>query len=57
MVSKIKKGATKKSILSLLEKLHTTTKSKGVDTHKFCGTIRLNKDGLAIQKSLRNEWQ
>jgi hypothetical protein len=28
-----------------------------VDTFKYCGTIKLKEDPLAIQKKLRNEWQ
>jgi hypothetical protein len=31
--------------------------TKGVDTHKFCGVIKLPKDALSIQKEFRNEWE
>ena len=34
-----------------------TSKPKGVDTLKYCGTIKLEEDPLLIQKKLRNEWQ
>jgi hypothetical protein len=30
--------------------------SKGVDTRKYCGVIKLKKDPLIIQKDLRSEW-
>ncbi len=33
------------------------SKPKGVDTLKYCGTIKLKEDALAIQKKLRDEWQ
>ncbi len=32
-------------------------KPKGVDTLKYCGTVKFNEDALVIQKKLRNEWQ
>jgi hypothetical protein len=34
-----------------------SSKPAGVDTFKYCGTIKLKEDPLAIQKKLRNEWQ
>ena len=33
------------------------TKTKGVDTSKYCGTVKFDEDALAIQKRLRNEWE
>ncbi len=30
---------------------------KGVDTKKYCGTLKLKEDPLAIQKRLRDEWR
>ncbi len=33
------------------------TKVKGVDTLKYCGTVKYDEDALVIQKRLRNEWQ
>lgn len=50
----IKKKSTKKEIS---EKFEKAIRSKGVDTRKYCGVIRLSKDPLAIQKELRNEWE
>jgi hypothetical protein len=29
----------------------------GVDTEKYCGTIKLKKDPVIIQKELRDEWK
>ena len=34
-----------------------SSKPEGVDTLKYCGTIKLKEDPLVIQKKLRNEWQ
>jgi hypothetical protein len=30
---------------------------KGADTKKYCGTLAIKEDPMAIQKRLRNEWQ
>jgi len=58
MVTTIKRGATKAEIQSLFEKLEShSTKSKGFDAHKFCGTVKFNEDALEIQKRLRDEWE
>lgn len=35
----------------------SVSKAKGVNTLKYCGTIKLKEDPLLIQKKLRNEWQ
>ena len=32
-------------------------KLKGVDTLKYCGSIKLKEDALVIQKKLRDEWR
>lgn len=56
MVMTIKQGATKKSIIKLLENLSKELKPKGVDVHKYVGKISLKKDALTIQKELRDEW-
>ncbi len=57
MVTVIKQGATKKSIQSILKQLMKEVKPKGVDVYKYCGTIKLKKDALKIQRDLRNEWE
>lgn len=55
MVLILKKGASKKEIALLREKLQKHTK-KGVNTLKFCGTLKLKEDPMAIQNAMRNEW-
>ena len=53
----IKKGATKKEVEKLLEKLKKPKEEKGL--RKFYGLDFINTDGLdavAYQKKLRNEW-
>ena len=49
----IKNSKTKKHIVKIRKK----RKAKGVDTSKYCGTVKFNEDALAIQKRLRNEWE
>ncbi|MGF1557204.1 hypothetical protein [Paucihalobacter sp.] len=53
----IKQGATKKSIIKLLENLSKELKSNGVDEHKYVGKINLKRNALNIQKELRGEWE
>jgi hypothetical protein len=50
----IKRKSGKKNISKLLKKAMS---SKGVDTRKYCGVIKLNRDPLTIQKELRDEWE
>ncbi len=57
MVTILRKGATKKSITTMLTKLTKQTKPKGVNAFHFVGKINLNEDALSIQKSLRDEWK
>ena len=40
MVMTLKQGATKKSIISMLENLDKEVKSKGVDVYKHVGKIK-----------------
>ncbi len=54
MVLVLKKGASKKDMQLIEKKLQ---KSAGVNTKKYCGTIKLNEDSLIIQKQLRDEWR
>lgn len=54
MVLILKKGASKKEIEAIEKKLKH---SKGVDTQKYCGKIKLAEDSLLIQKGFRDEWQ
>jgi len=54
MVLVLKKGASKQEMESISQKLRAV---KGVDTKKYCGTIKLKEDPLAIQKKMRDEWE
>jgi len=54
MVLVLKKGATKKEMDLISEKLRV---AKGVDTKKYCGTIKLAEDPMVIQKKMRDEWE
>jgi hypothetical protein len=56
MVTVIKKGATKKTITSKLNKLGKKSVKKGLDAHRYAGTVKFKEDGLALQKQWRNEW-
>ena len=54
MVTVIKKSSGEKEASIQLEK---ALRTKGVDTHKYCGIIKLIEDPMAIQKKMRNEWE
>ncbi len=54
MVTIIKKKQNK---LDIAKKFSKAIMQKGVDTHKYCGVIKLSKDPLIIQKELRDEWE
>ena len=54
MVTVIKKGSTKETIMEILKKLHI---HKGLDAFKYCGIIRFKEDALIIQKKMRDEWK
>ncbi len=54
MVLVLKKGATKKDMQNIENKLQKTS---GVNTKKYCGVIKLKEDPLVIQKQMRNEWK
>ena len=54
MVTVIKKGTDTKLLAKQLKKALET---KGVDTHKYCGVIKLKEDPLVIQKRMRDEWE
>jgi len=57
MVAILKKGASKKSIRKLLDKIAKDLPSRGIDAQKYCGLIQLKEDSLIIQKRLRDEWE
>jgi len=48
------KKSKRKNIFRIFNK---AVSSKGVDTKKYCGVIKLTKDPLTIQKQLRDEWE
>lgn len=50
------KNKTEKNHITRIKKIKSS-KPEGVDTLKYCGTIKLKEDPLLIQKKLRNEWQ
>lgn len=50
----IKKKSGKKLIS---RKFNKAMEMKGVNTKKYCGVIKLDRDPLQIQKELRNEWE
>jgi len=54
MATIIKKKSEKKNLSKLFNK---ALLSKGVDTRKYCGVIKLKRDPLLIQKELRYEWE
>jgi len=54
MITVIKKGTDTKLLARQLKKALNT---KGVDTHKYCGVIKLKEDPLVIQKRMRDEWE
>jgi hypothetical protein len=54
MVLVLKKGASKKEMDNISSKLQVV---KGVNTKKYCGTIKLKEDPLTIQKQMRDEWE
>ena len=54
MVTVIKKGTDTKQLAKQIKKALET---KGVDTHKYCGVLKLNEDPVVIQKRMRDEWE
>ena len=56
MVAILKQGATKEYIQKLLDKITKEMHTDGVNTQKYCGTIKLKEDALTIQKRMRDEW-
>ncbi len=57
MVLVLNPNASKSEIKKLEKKLEEMQqKKKGFDAKKYCGTIKLAKDPLEIQKEMRSEW-
>jgi hypothetical protein len=57
MVLVLKKGASKKEIEAVTQKLSKVRRRKQFDAYKHCGVLKLKEDALAIQKRLRDEWK
>lgn len=56
MVLVLKKDAGKKQISAIRKKI-SAAPAPGVDTKKYCGTLRLKETPLTIQKKMRDEWE
>lgn len=56
MVLVIKKGAGKKEIEAVEKKL-SNSKTRGFDSRKHNGVLKIKGDALKIQKKLRDEWE
>ena len=54
MVTIIKSSSSKAQIKKLLNQ---AMEVQGVDTHRYCGVIKLQENPLVIQKRLRDEWE
>lgn len=46
-----------KDVKKVKEALSTRQNQKTFDAKKFCGALKTDEDGLAIQKKLRDEWE
>lgn len=53
----LKRGADKKTIREIVDKLFSAQKKNKMDIRKYCGTLRLKEDPMEIQKKLRDEWE
>ena len=56
MVVVLKKKAGKKGVEAIKKQIKKLQRT-GVNTKKYCGVIKLEKDPLEIQKEMRDEWQ
>lgn len=54
MVTIIKKGTKKEEFDKKLSGLKLT---KGFNSYKFCGILKLKEDPLSIQRRMRDEWE
>lgn len=58
MVTIIKKGASKKTVATLVKKAASRKNSKkSLDAHKYSGVVKFKEDGLILQKRWRDEWK
>lgn len=54
MVSVIDKNTTAAELKAAIKRVQP---KRGVNTLKYCGTIKLKESPLTIQKKMRNEWK
>ena len=57
MITVIKQGSTQSIINELLIKLFEKKTTKGIDTKKYCGILKMKEDAVKIQKRMRDEWE
>ena len=57
MVTVLKKGDTPEVINKINKEVSKRPSKKGLDAHKYCGSVKFKEDGLALQKRLRDEWE
>jgi len=55
MVWVLNKNSSSKDIAIVRKKIEENS-GKGIDTRKYCGTIKLKKDALKLQKEARSGW-
>ena len=53
MTLRVNKKMTKEELNKTLVQLKIR---KGLNTQKFCGSVKWNEDGLKFQQRLRDEW-
>jgi hypothetical protein len=54
MITILKKGSDTKEIEKSLSRLKN---KKSFDSQKYCGVLKIKKDPIVVQKSMRNEWE
>lgn len=57
MITVLKKGTSKKKIQKTLEKIFNELSTQGIDAYAHCGKLKLKKDALETQRTLRDEWE
>lgn len=57
MVLVLKKGATRKDIEAIEQKLYKDKAIQGFDAKKYNGVLKLTEDPMTIQQKLRDEWE
>jgi hypothetical protein len=57
MIAIINKNTGIKEFKKILISFAKNRAVKGIDTSKYCDTIKLSIDPLVIQEEMRNEWK